>query len=128
MKWTLAAALAVVLAFGTAAAEEKVLNCTDADANGFKWENGEASPTKFDPVQFTVKIYPNGNRTIVSDVFGKSIFVCFQSPDVINCMDIDDPGVSWAFKGSNFARASLYAPQLDSEPNIIVAYGNCTDF
>ena len=39
MKWTLAAALAVVLAFGTAAAEEKVLNCTDADANGFKWEN-----------------------------------------------------------------------------------------
>ena len=128
MKWAITA-LVAVLAVVTAAraAEEKVLICTDAEATGFTWENGEARTAKFEPVRFTVTVHPTGNRTIVSETFGKSIFLCMRSQAATTCIDIDDPDVSWEFRGSGFARASLYADQRDSDPNLIVSYGTCAD-
>jgi len=128
MKWTLAAAIAVVLAFGTAAraAEEKVLYCVDTAGNGFKWENGEAKPGLFRERRVVVKVHANGDRTI-GELRHKCAPVWSHMPELLSC----GSGVgSWLFNGNNYTYAYLYGETIHVRgDNVIwVAYGTCTDF
>jgi hypothetical protein len=129
MKWALVTAIAVVLAVGQAAAEEKVLYCIDTGNYGFVWENDTVKPQLFKQRRYVVKVHANGDRTI-GDVRHTCSLVWPNIGDkTLSCTRSQNSGTEpWVFFGNNFTRAFLLGKNVDGDPNISVAYGTCTDF
>jgi len=130
---TRAIAVILVLCFvASPVLAEEVLYCTDTAATGFAWQNGQASPSLFNPERFTIKVTSDTERVItrmVGDTAGRSLrYRCRHAFEQLAC-DPGDGALPWLFAGNAYTRAFLAGPPVGGgDQNIWIAYGICTKF
>jgi hypothetical protein len=117
---------------------DEVLYCTDTDATGFEWDaKGNVSQRSFVLERFTVTVTSDTERVITPRIGGSAgtalWFGCTHPlpsmlADRIVC-DVAGGGEQWMFFHNTYTRTFLAGPPAGGiDPNIWIAYGNCTKF